>query len=162
MRMCQMKDQRKYSEILLASGKVAEPVLVYGAEQARGYRKMDTAEVVGRIQAGLPMVEFEALQALLGVTAEELAQHLAISRSTLARRRRSGRLSTEESDRLVRFARLFARVEEVVGLGAAARAWLGASARALGGVTPLVYAETEAGAREVENLLGRIEHGVFS
>jgi uncharacterized protein (DUF2384 family) len=32
----------------------------------------------------------------------------------------------------------------------------------LGGAVPLEYAETEVGAREVENLLGRIEHGVYS
>jgi uncharacterized protein (DUF2384 family) len=32
----------------------------------------------------------------------------------------------------------------------------------LGGAVPLAYAETELGAREVEDLLGRIEYGVYS
>jgi putative toxin-antitoxin system antitoxin component (TIGR02293 family) len=44
----------------------------------------------------------------------------------------------------------------------AAQQWLKTPARALGFESPLHFAETEAGAREVENLLGRIEHGVFS
>jgi uncharacterized protein (DUF2384 family) len=34
--------------------------------------------------------------------------------------------------------------------------------KGLGGKTPLEYADTEPGAREVEDLLGRLEHGVFS
>ncbi len=142
---------------------VEEPAAVYGAApSATGRRAMDADETVERIRAGLPMVEFEALQELLGVGAEELAGHLSISRSTLVRRRRGGRLDMQESDRLLRFARLYGRTLEVLGEAGAARQWLRAPARALGFVTPLEFAETEAGAREVEALLGRIEYGIFS
>lgn len=119
-------------------------------------------EVVDRIQAGLPMSEFEALRALLDLSGEELAEKLAISRSTLARRKKSGRLDREESDRLVRFARLYARAVAVLGSEKGAREWLKTPARGLGFNPPLAYAETEAGAREVEDLLGRIEYGVYS
>jgi len=87
---------------------------------------------------------------------------LAISRSTLVRRRKSGRLDMQESDRLLRYARLYARALTVLQNEGAARDWLKQPARALSFVTPLTFAETEAGAREVEALLGRIEHGVFS
>ncbi len=44
----------------------------------------------------------------------------------------------------------------------AARQWLKSPQRGLGGVIPLDYAQTETGAREVENLLGRIDYGVYS
>ena len=43
-----------------------------------------------------------------------------------------------------------------------ARQWLTSPQYGLGGAVPLEYAETEVGAREVEDLLGRIEHGVYS
>jgi putative toxin-antitoxin system antitoxin component (TIGR02293 family) len=43
-----------------------------------------------------------------------------------------------------------------------ARKWLKEPSWALGDVTPLQYADTELGAQEVEDLLGRIEHGVFT
>ena len=43
-----------------------------------------------------------------------------------------------------------------------ARDWMTSPARALGGETPLAYASVEPGAREVDRLLTRIEHGVFS
>ena len=43
-----------------------------------------------------------------------------------------------------------------------ARKWLFSPQVGLGGAVPLEYAETEVGAREVENLLGRIEYGVYA
>ncbi len=145
---------------------IEEPAAIYGSRpisrRRAKRRSMDPRETVATIRAGLPMIEFEGLQELLGLSAEVLAGHLGISRSTLVRRRKSGRLDMQESDRLLRYARLYGRAEEVLGGAAAARQWLGAPARALAYVSPLEFAETEAGCREVENLLGRIEHGVFS
>jgi putative toxin-antitoxin system antitoxin component (TIGR02293 family) len=44
----------------------------------------------------------------------------------------------------------------------AAMTWLTTPRKALGGRPPLSYARTEPGAREVENLIGRLEHGIFS
>lgn len=147
---------------------VEEPCVVYAYTPSRrrriGPKSPETGieNLVGRIAAGLPMAEFEALRALLGLTGEELAEKLAISRSTLARRKKTGRLDREESDRLVRFVRLYARAADVLGDEDGAREWLKTPARALGFATPLSFAETEAGAREVEDLLGRLEYGVFS
>jgi putative toxin-antitoxin system antitoxin component (TIGR02293 family) len=146
--------------------KLEEPAAIYGEKRGRqGTNKgelMGPGETVQCIRAGLPMVEFEALQELLGLGAEELAGHLAISRSTLMRRRKSRRLDAQESDRLLRYARLYARAEATLGDASAAREWLKHPVRGLGYESPLQFAETEAGGREVENLLGRIEHGVFS
>jgi len=59
-------------------------------------------------------------------------------------------------------ARLTQRVAEVIGSVAAARVWLRTPKLGLGGATPLTHARTELGARDVEELLGRIEHGIPS
>lgn len=156
-----MKKQQKSRPL-----QAEEPAAIYGTRPGRRSgakrRHLDPRETVATIRAGLPMVEFEGLRELLGLSAEAMAAHLDISRSTLVRRRKSGRLDMQESDRLLRYARLYARAEDVLGGAASARQWLGAPARALAFASPLEFAETEAGCREVENLLGRIEHGVFS
>lgn len=142
---------------------VGEPAAIYGKRPgSRRSRAMSAPETVATIREGLPMIEFEALRDLLGLGADELAGHLSLSRSTLMRRRKAGRLDMQESDRLLRYARLYTRAVEILGDADSARDWLHAPARALGYVSPLEFAETEAGAREAENLLGRIEHGVFS
>jgi len=141
---------------------VEEPPAAYGTREAAREHTLQPDETVRRVRAGLPMAEFDALRDMLDLTAEALAAHLAIPRSTLARRRKAGHLDMQESDRLLRYARLFALARQILQEDAAAREWLKAPARALGYVTPLEFAETEVGVREVENLLGRIAYGVLS
>ena len=118
--------------------------------------------VIGAVQAGLPFAEVEALRAGLDLPLDKLAPKLGLSKATLHRRKLEGRLAPAESDRVMRYARLLGKAVEVMGNEEAGREWLTRPAYGLGGVTPLDYAETEAGAREVENLLGRIEYGVYS
>lgn len=118
--------------------------------------------LIDRVKEGLPVSELAALQTTLQVSLEQLASKLAISRATLQRRKASGRLSPDESDKLMRFSRLLAHATEVFGDATKARDWLKAPQRGLGGAVPLEYAETEIGAREVENLLGRIDYGVYA
>ena len=93
---------------------------------------------------------------------EQLAAKLAISRSTLQRRKAAGRLSPDESDKVMRLSRLLEHATQVFGNVEKARTWLKFPQRGLGGAVPLDYAETEVGAREVENLLGRIEYSVYT
>lgn len=51
---------------------------------------------------------------------------------------------------------LFQRNEE------SATRWLITPRKALGYKRPIDIASTEEGAQEIENLIGRIEHGIFS
>lgn len=120
------------------------------------------AAVVARIRQGMPMAEFQALAEWLEISDDQLAPLLGISRATLHRRRKAGHLESPESERIVRFARLLGRAVEVFEDEAAAREWLKSPAVAFSGESPLSFADTEVGAREVEALLGRLEHGVFS
>lgn len=130
---------------------------------ARG-RALRTQDVVARVKAGLPPAEFDALRELLGLTVEDLAGRIGISIATLSRRRRTGDpLDAGHSDRLLRYARLFRVATDLYnGDEESARAWLRKPARALDGETPLDHAGTEMGAREVEDLVGRLEHGVYT
>ena len=121
------------------------------------------AGVRERVLEGLPYGAFEKLREALELPPAELAELVQIAPRTLDRRRREGKLQPLESDRLVRAARLFAQAIALFeGDREAARRWLERPNRALGGETPLVVARTEIGAREVEQLVGRLEHGVVT
>lgn len=120
------------------------------------------ARLIASVQAGLPMGELEELRADLGLPMEKLALLLGISKATLHRRKVAGKLGPIESDRVMRFARLLGMACFVMASKEAGRQWLSSPQVGLGGAVPLEYAETELGAREVERLLGRIEHGVYS
>ena len=88
---------------------------------------------------------------------------MGIPATTLGRRKRAGRLTPAESDRLVRIARLTDMVLALMrGDAAAARRWLNTPQDIFDDETPLHRASTETGGREVEQLIGRLRHGVFS
>ncbi|WP_457637328.1 type II RES/Xre toxin-antitoxin system antitoxin [Oceanithermus sp.] len=113
------------------------------------------------VKQGLPYSEFEELRVRLGVSAAALAAVVGVSERTLARRKKEGRFKPDESDRLHRIVRLYRRTVEVIGEDAAAQ-WLTTPKRFLSGKSPLEFADTEIGAYEIDQALGRLEHGVFA
>ncbi|MEJ2288777.1 MAG: DUF2384 domain-containing protein [Deinococcales bacterium] len=126
-------------------------------------RSKDTspAALSRRIERGLPYRVFAELAAELGLTHERFAELLRMSPSTLYRRRRAGRFEADESDRLWRYLQLYATAVEVLEDRDAAARWLAAPLPALGDRTPLQAASDAPGARAAEDVLGRLEYGVF-
>src|SRR5213592_3083722 len=121
-----------------------------------------SSDLIRQIRKGLRFSELETLQNSLEMPFEQLAAKLSISRATLHRRKNAGRLSPDESDKVMRFSRLLEQATDLFGNLERGRAWLKFPQYGLGGAVPLDYAGTEAGAREVENLLGRIKYSVYS
>lgn len=117
---------------------------------------------VSMIRHGIPSTAVDALTQSTHLTQAELAAAVGIPERTLARRKREGRLTSEESSRLVRLARAVARGEEVFEDLAAAVDWLKSPNASLAGATPLNLLDTDIGAETVMDTLGRIEHGVFA
>lgn len=118
-------------------------------------------KLIKSVKQGVAFREFEQLRAKLGVSTAALAAVVGISERTLARRKQEGRLRPDESDRLYRIVRLYRRAVEVLGEPAAIE-WLTTPKRFLGGKTPLKFADTEIGAYEIDQALGRLEHGVLA
>jgi putative toxin-antitoxin system antitoxin component (TIGR02293 family) len=128
-----------------------------------GLEPSDTIRLVRKVEKGLPFRVVERLRRNMALTLEELAELIQVRPRTLSRRKEEGRLQPDESDRALRASRLFGRTLELFdGDAATARAWLSEAQPALGGAVPLSVARTEIGEREVEDLIGRLEHGVFS
>lgn len=123
----------------------------------------DNAALATRVEEGVPVGELVQFGREAGFTTEELAQLIQIPSRTYARRVASrARLKPTEGERAVRIMRLFDLGRQIFGTEEATRRWLNAPAVSLGGRTPLEFARTEQGAREVENVLGRIEDGIFA
>ena len=111
------------------------------------------------VRAGLPVALAEEILAVGLVSAAEL-DRLVVPRKTLAHRRGLGRLSPEQSDRLMRVMRVIAQARETLGgLDKAAR-WLRRPTRVLDGAAPLDLLDTDLGAQRVTRVLGWIDHGI--
>lgn len=163
------------------SSRVESPIAVYGARNVPAVAEVidhwltvlqqlgvktsaaagsTLAQIRDALKQGVPREAFESIRGDLGVSTEELAEILGIPTRTLARR--TDRFKPDESERLLRVGSVVQKAVDVLEDRLAARRWMTQPKRALGGLTPLRCCDTEVGAREVEALLGRIEHGVFS
>ena len=111
------------------------------------------------IRRGVVAGIYLQLKECLEISDQRLSSVVRISQRTIKRRLGEGRFHPDESERLVRVARLTERAQEVFEDLEGAREWLKSSQFALGGKIPLEYADTEPGAQIVEDLLGRMEHG---
>jgi putative toxin-antitoxin system antitoxin component (TIGR02293 family) len=126
---------------------------IFGSEISSG---MDLIRLLRR---GLPV---GTVQFILDSGRLSLAEldRIVLPRKTLANRRKLGLLTPEQSDRLVRVARVLAAAEDTFGSREKAGAWLRRPTDALAGEAPLDLVDTDEGARAVETLLGRIAHGI--
>jgi putative toxin-antitoxin system antitoxin component (TIGR02293 family) len=112
---------------------------------------------------GIALPHLRALPPEHALSFERIADLIDIPRRTMTRRKREGRFLPDESDRLLRASRLLGKTLELFeGDMDAAGGWLTTAQPGLGGSVPLDIARSELGAREVERLVSRLEHGVFS
>jgi putative toxin-antitoxin system antitoxin component (TIGR02293 family) len=97
-----------------------------------------------------------------GYSEEEIFA-LVVPKRTLARRKAANEpLTVEETDKALRLERIAVQAERVFGDVEKARRWLRKPKRELNGQTPLAYLASEVGARAVEEMLFRVEHGIFA
>lgn len=125
------------------------------------YASADPMAMVNLVREGVPWGLYEATVAELGLTDQAAASVLHIPVRTLARRK-GRRLEPQEGERLLRLIRLVARATDVLGDSRKAARWLQAPNRALAGATPISLLDTDIGTQAADDVLGRIEYGVFS
>lgn len=120
----------------------------------------DHLTMLTNVRKGLTFNSIVMLAKALDVPIKEMAALLSISATTLARRKKDRQLKADESDRVVRLARLKDAAVDMMGDDRKAIEWLKTPSVILLGECPLVHANTEIGARAVEDMIVRIQHGV--
>lgn len=133
-----------------------------GGPRVFHHKISDANDMQEALRRGLPYAAFEAVLKALDLGSKDLADLLGVAARTLARRKKTHQLSPTESDRLYRVAYITLFATEVLGSLEKARVWLHKSNRALGGYSPISFLDTEIGERHVEDLLNRINYGVYS
>jgi len=152
------KDVQRYTSFLhgRSPGPQAYVVLL-------GLEYFDLPSLLKAVEKGLTWKAFARFVRNIGLPADSIGEIIGVPRRTLARRKAEGRLKPDESDRLLRLARVFAKSLQLFdGDHEAATLWLTDLNIALGRIAPLDFARTEIGADEVEALVDRIEYGIYS
>jgi len=128
-----------------------------------GLGKANVPAVQKKLIEGLPFAELERFESESTLPKQTILDTIRLPTRTLARRKVDGKLTFAESERLLRLARVFkAAVDLYNGKIDTARQWLETPLLALGNSTPLEMTQSEVGAHEVLDLIGRLEHGVYS
>lgn len=136
---------------------------VLGGKRALGAKPKTAADWQEVIERGMPVSSAEALKGSFAVPDGVLAELLGLSEKTLSRARAAQRrLDPVASDRLFRVARIGALAIDVLEDEQRAISWLKRPQIGLGGRTPLALLTTDIGRDQVEKLLLRIEHGVYT
>jgi putative toxin-antitoxin system antitoxin component (TIGR02293 family) len=145
--------------------------VILGGEKELGQKIKNPIDFDALIRKGMPLRVMYHVKKEFNLSDEVLARIIGASLRTVARRRRAAevsqvhvteRLSPVQSDRLYRFARIIALAEDVFESTEDALEWLNSKQHGLGGAVPFDMLQTDAGAREVEALLIRIDYGVIS
>jgi putative toxin-antitoxin system antitoxin component (TIGR02293 family) len=144
--------------LMPAAHPVLESVLrKLGGRATLGEEVRSEADLARLVRGRFAMKVLASVKRFL--TDQEIAQFVIPARTQRHRRARRERLTVEESDRLVRLARLQALAEDVLGDAGKANRWLRERLPILDGKRPLDVGETEAGARVVEQILAKIDWG---
>ena len=141
---------------------------ILGGEKELGQKTKSRIDFDALIKRGIPLGVLSHIKREFNLPDEVIARIIGVSPRTVSRRRRTvkipakERLSPVESDRVYRFARIVAIAEDVFEDKKEALEWLNNPQYGLGGRVPFDMLQTDAGAREVEELLLRIDYGVIS
>ncbi|MCZ2079941.1 MAG: DUF2384 domain-containing protein [Bryobacterales bacterium] len=136
---------------------------VLGGRKVLGKAIRNPDDLAQLVRKGLPASSVTELAQRLHIGNSVLSRKLGIPQRTLTRRlSQRSLLTSAESDRTVRMARVYANAVEMIGDQEKAIEWLGTPNRALGGERPLDHLDTDVGAQMVDDILGRIAYGVYS
>lgn len=160
-----------------ASGtvKVSEPAVAYAARaketvieylglvpKTSSPRRPEDHFFIDLIRKGLPKKVFDHLMKRTGLTEDEMAMILHVSKRTLQRRDLSSEFNPEQSERLIELAKLFAKGEDVFGGPDQFKEWIDTRVLSLGDKKPREFMDTSIGLSILMDELGRIEYGVHS
>ena len=137
---------------------VEEVARKLGGQPVLGSEVRSQADLAMAVRNRLPLSVLQQL-ARAGLSDREIEEFVIPQRTRRHRADRKQRLTVEESDRAVRLLRIQTLAEATFGDTEKANLWLRRKLTELGGETPLVVARTEAGARVIETILGKIGWG---
>nr|WKN40290.1 DUF2384 domain-containing protein [Tunicatimonas sp. TK19036] len=122
-----------------------------------------TLDLIPLSKTGLPIKALKHLQKKLQISNREMSELVGMSESTLQRRYRSNqRLSELESQTVLQLAELWSQGMAIFQEEADLRTWLRSEVTALGDQQPLALLATPLGRFHVQEVLLRLEWGIFS
>lgn len=117
---------------------------------------------LSRIESGVPLATISEFVASSGIPLKDIYNVVIPARTLKHRRDRKEPLSRDESDKLARLVRVYDHAVKVFGEAERALLWLNRPKHRFNERTPVQMLQTDLGGRQVEEMLGQIEYGIFA
>jgi putative toxin-antitoxin system antitoxin component (TIGR02293 family) len=140
---------------------VEEVLTVLGGPKVVGRSVRSPEDLAQRVREGLPFSALSAVVQQYEISRDVVCEILHLSRRNFLRRKQQHRLSPDESDRLYRLARVLAHANRVFEDPQESADWIQTPNTALGKQQPLTLLDTDIGVQQVDQVLGRIAHGII-
>lgn len=128
----------------------------------RALHELTGMEKIRKVRQGMTRQDLEQVKDSFGLDYETLAKILSVAKATLFNKKGTATFSASLSEKIFAMADLYSYGLSVFGEKDKLNRWMEKENRALGYVRPLELLDTLIGIDEVKNILGRIEHGVYS
>lgn len=122
----------------------------------------DAAARYYKASEGISKSDFLSIVAVTGLNLTEFSSFLPVNKRTIEKVKDRELLSPAVSDRVLQIASLYRIGENVFGELSMFREWMQSPLIALGGKKPIAFMTNDTGISIIRDLLGRIEHGVYS
>ncbi len=142
---------------------VSQIVNLLGGKKAIKREVTNSLDWVMVATDGLPIIVLRNLQDKLSFSNKEISLFIDISESTFQRRvNANAKLTRDESEKVIHLSTVIAKGLEVFEDTTDFKYWLATKNTALGGKTPIQLLSFSFGREQIFDVLGRIEHGIYS
>lgn len=139
-----------------------EPAVAYNTSWRSNMYAVSDIDTLKIIKKGIPKKAFDKTMQMMDFSLNEMSDVLHVSERTLRRFNDESVLNVEQSERIVELNNLYRYGAEVLGSLSNFKLWIDSPILALGNKKPKFFLDTSLGISMLKNILGRIEHGVYS
>ncbi len=144
------------------SNKYDRIISILGGSVSVGRAINNDIDLIEITRKGLPKSVVITLSEILGISMEQMSSLIHVSHRTIQRKSDTDLLNVYSTEQILEIAEVISRGIEVLGTLEAFTKWLQVKLRVLNYKTPLDFLDTTFGAKLIKDILGRLEHGVYS
>ncbi|MEO8151410.1 MAG: antitoxin Xre/MbcA/ParS toxin-binding domain-containing protein [Bacteroidia bacterium] len=154
--------KRKPVAKAIALKKQTDVFTIIGLNKFLSPDEINSFKIIDVIRKGLPMGILNKLAMLMSFKPKDVAPIINVSERTLQRYVPSKLLDKETSLKTIQLASLYENGVQLFGSVERFNEWMNAEILALGQKKPIEFIDTSVGINEVQKILVRIQHGVYS
>jgi len=132
------------------------------SDKTRGIQIKSSRDYISLSRKGLSFRQLKEILKYTKLSMKQIGRMISVSERQLARYKDEKILKRDASAHLIQIVELYKKGYDVLENDDNFQIWMNSEIRSLGFQKPIDLLDTPFGIEEVKNILGRLEHGVYS